>query len=254
MRFPRIISGFLVWLCLISPTYLHSQAETEEAAPTTPPAPLFDKPIDQLTADEVLKLVRTSYTLYNKDFTGTLQSNQMLLKKINFLMSLKTESIRFIFNEPAQTIYLDTKGENFALMEGIDGQELTPVSPEKFGQPIRGTDVTYDDLSMRFLYWPDAKIDALERIKQQDCWVVGVRNPDGAGSYATVRIWIDKATGGMLKMMGYNKEGRPIRRFEVISAKKFDDIWMVDEMRIETLSPGAGSPITSSTRMSIKGP
>jgi hypothetical protein len=249
MSSPRFIPGFLALFSLIAPSALVAQAETTAAPPT---GTFLDKPIDQLTADEVLKLVRTSYTLFNRDFTGTLQSNQMLLKKINFLMSLKTESIRFLFNEPAQTIYLDTKGESFALLEGIDGQELTPVPPDKFGQNIRGTDVTYDDLSMRFLYWPDAKIDALERIKQQDCWVVGIRNPDGAGAYATVRIWIDKASGGMLKMMGYNKEGRPIRRFEVISAKKFDDIWMVDEMRIETLSPGAGSQITSSTRMSIK--
>jgi hypothetical protein len=105
---------------------------------------------------------------------------------------------------------------------------------------------------MRFLYWPGAKIVQKDRIKQRDCWVVRVRNPDGKGAYATVDVWIDQGSGGMIKMIGYNNEGRPIRRFEVLHGKKFGDVWMVDEMRIETISPSAGGQIKSSTRMQIK--
>ena len=56
----------------------------------------------------------------------------------------------------------------------------------------------------------------------------------------------------MLKMMGYNREGRPIRRFEVLHGKKFGDVWMVDEMRIETISGATGGQIDSSTRMRIQ--
>ena len=53
-------------------------------------------------------------------------------------------------------------------------------------------------------------------------------------------------------MIGFNNQGRPIRRFEVLHGKKFGDIWMVDEMRIETISPAAGGQVKSSTRMQIK--
>ena len=51
-------------------------------------------------------------------------------------------------------------------------------------------------------------------------------------------------------MMGYNNQGRPIRRFEVLHGKKFGDVWMVDEMRIETISSASGK-VLSSTRMQI---
>ncbi len=222
-------------------------AKAQESGGTNPVD--FSKSIDQLTADEVLKLVRYSYTLYNRDFSGVLRLG--LTKKVPFLMSLKPESIRFIFDNPAQIVYLDTRNSSFSLYEGVGGQELKPVPSSKYGAHIRETDVTYDDLSMRFLYWPNAKIVKQDRIKQRECWVVRVRNPDGTGLYSTVDVWIDKGSGGMLKMIGYNSSGRPIRRFEVLHGKKFGDIWMIDEMRIETLNPSTGQ-IKSSTRMQIK--
>ena len=227
----------------------HAQEETGESPPSDAPPSFLNKSIDQLTADEVLRLVRHSYTLYNKDFTGVLRMG--LAKKVPFLMSLKTQSIRFIFDDPAQVILLDTRNSNFALYEGVGGAELKPVDSSKFDSKIRGTDATYDDLSMRFLYWPNAKIVGNDKVKQRECWMVRVRNPDGRGAYSTVDVWIDKESGGMLKMIGYNAQGRPIRRFEVLSGKKFGDIWMIDEMRIETIDSKTGQ-VDSSTRMQIK--
>jgi len=221
---------------------LPAQAQGEE----TPG--FLNKPIDQLTGDEVLRLVRYSYTLFDQDFSGVLRTG--IARRVPFLMSLKPESIRFIFDDPAQVILLDTSAQNFSLHEGIGGQALQPVDPSKYGDTIRDTDATYDDLSMRFLYWPDARIIRHNRFKQRDCWEVRVRNPDGRGAYATVDVWIDKESGGILKMMGYNAEGRPVRNFEVLSGRKFGDVWMIDEMRIETLD--SGGRVTSSTRMQLR--
>ncbi|MDF1655973.1 MAG: outer membrane lipoprotein-sorting protein [Verrucomicrobiales bacterium] len=226
-----------------------AQEETGESPPAGNTPSFAGKPIDQLTADEVLKLVRYSYTLFNRDFTGLLRTG--FASKTPFLMSLKPESIRFIFDSPSQVIYLDTKNNSFALFEGLDGKAMQPVNPSKYAQEVRGTDVTYEDLAMRFLYWPNAKIVKLDKIKARECWHVRVLNPDGEGAYSTVDVWIDRGSGGMIKMNGYNSSGRPVRRFEVLSGKKFDDIWMVDEMRIETINPSTGQ-IKSSTRMQIK--
>ncbi|MEX2577912.1 MAG: outer membrane lipoprotein-sorting protein [Verrucomicrobiales bacterium] len=247
-----MIKKSLFFLALVSAlaTVAPAQEDTGEAPPTSGPPSFADKSIDELTADEVLKLVRYSYTLYDRDFEGALRLG--IAKKVPFILSLKPESIRFIFNDPAQVILVDTRNNDFALYEGIGGEELKPVDPSKYAEPIRGTDVTYDDLSMRFLYWPNANIVQADRIKQRECWVVRVRNPDGHGAYSTVDIWIDKQSGGMLKMIGRNRQERPVRRFEVLHGKKFDDIWMVDEMRIETIDPGAGGRVKSSTRMQIK--
>jgi len=240
-------SFLFIALCTAASLPLTAQDDSE--APPGVDVGIAGKSIEELTADEVLKLVRYSYTLYNRDFTGQLRMS--LTEKVPFLLSLKPESIRFIFNEPDQVIYVDTRDQKFGLFEGVGGAEMQPVGAGKYAQKIRGTDVTYDDLSMRFLYWPNARIVGEEKVKTRDTWQVRVRNPDGAGSYATVDAWIDKISGGMIKMMGYNRQGRPIRRFQVLHGKKFGDVWMVDEMRIETIDPASGQ-ILSSTRMQIK--
>lgn len=237
------------FFALLSAAVLSISVSNGHAQEGTQPS-FAGKPIDQLSADEVLKLVRYSYTLYDRDFTGVLRTG--IVQKVPFLMSLKPDSIRFIFDSPDQVILMDTRNDKFGLYEGVGGDDLKAVNPSKYDDVVRGTDITYDDLSMRFLYWPNAKIVQHDKFKARNCWVVRVLNPDGKGAYATVDVWIDKGSGGMLKMTGYNNQGRPIRRFEVLHGKKFGDIWMVDEMRIETISPAAGGRVTSSTRMQIK--
>ncbi len=235
-------------LALLSP--LRAQ---EGTPPASEPSSFASKSIDEMSADEVLKLVRLSYTLYDRDFTGMLRMG--LTKKVPFRLSLKPEAISFLFNEPAQLIHLDTRNQRFALFEGVGGAQTKPVPPAKYGEPVRGTDITYDDLSMRFLYWPNARIVRQEKLKGRDCIRVSIRNPDGAGLYSSVEVWIDKISGGMLKMIGRDRASRPIRRFEVLSGKKFGDIWMVDEMRIETITGAVGASdgtVKSSTRMQIQ--
>ena len=228
-------------------------AFSQDAAPDdgSSSSPFEGKKLEDLTADDVLKLVRYSYTNYNQEFKGYLRRG--ITKKVEFTLRLKPESVQFFFNDPAQVIYLDTKNKSFSLFEGVGGKDLQPVAPERYGEKIRGTDATYDDLSMRFLYWPNPKIVQESKLKGRDTWLVRVINPDGRGNYATVDCWVDKATGGLLRMLGYNRGGRPIRRLEVVGGKKFDDIWMVDEMKIEQLSPSSvksGKGPSGATRIS----
>lgn len=240
----KTIPAILLTASAIAAAPIYSQ----ETPPATEAPPFAGKTIEELSADDVLKLVRYSYTLFNREFGGQLRLG--LVKKVPFRLVLKPESIRFVFNDPAQVIYLDTRNKDFSLFEGVGGEDLKPVAPERYGETIRGTDATYDDLSMRFLYWPNAKIVKEEKYKTLDTWLVRVRNPDGRGLYSTVDCWIDKGSGGLIKMLGYNRQGRPIRRFEVLHGKKFGDVWMVDEMRIESISSASGK-VLSSTRLQI---
>lgn len=203
------------------------------AAPALRAQEKAEKTLDQLNADEVLRLVRYSYTLFDRDFVGRLRREKL---EVPFTLSLQPQYIRFKFDDPPQIIHLNTANNQFFLKEVAAGKD-GPVDPSRYGEPIRGTDVTYDDLSMRFLYWPAARIIGEEKVKTRECWIVEVRNPDGAGQYGTVRVWVDKGSGGMMTMVGYNNQGRAIRVFEVLHGKKIEDIWMVDQMRVETFDP-----------------
>ncbi|MGA9578145.1 MAG: outer membrane lipoprotein-sorting protein, partial [Terrimicrobiaceae bacterium] len=50
-------------------------------------------------------------------------------------------------------------------------------------------------------------------------------------------LWIDQESGALLRIEGYNKDGKLFRRFEVISAQKIDGQWMLKQMRVETVDP-----------------
>ncbi len=204
-----------------------------------PDQPFEGKTIDTLTANDILKLVRYSYTLYDHDFTGQLRTDDR--QKIPFRLSLQPNAIRFRFFDPDQIIHLSTGSDELILREVVKGSDEA-IAPSRYGEAIRGTDVTYEDLSMRFLYWKNAKIVNEEKLRpslgmKMETWQVRVVNPDGKGNYATVDMWVDKGSGALAKMMGYNRQGLPVKRFEVLHGKKMDDVWMVDEMRIDTIDP-----------------
>jgi hypothetical protein len=212
-------------------------------------SPFAGKSLDTLNADDILKLVRYSYTMFDQEFEGRLRQG---FKKTPFTLSLKPNHVRFKFDNPVQIVHLSVTGEKAFLKEVVAGSDA-PIDENRYNEKIRNTDVTFEDLAMRFLYWKNPRIyQANDEVKGRDCWWLEVTNPDGIGSYATVHVWVDKASGGLMKMIGYNAQGGAIKRFTVVGGKKINDVWMVDEMRIETLRPTkTGAKSLSNTYLEI---
>jgi negative regulator of sigma E activity len=50
-------------------------------------------------------------------------------------------------------------------------------------------------------------------------------------------VWIDKASAALLRIEGYDREGRLTKRFEVVAAQKIDGQWMLKQMRVERIDP-----------------
>ena len=66
------------------------------------------------------------------------------------------------------------------------------VSPRRFDERVRDTDISYEDLSMGFLYWPNAKVDGEQTMLLRKCWIVQVEPPNGSDSqYSRVMLWVD---------------------------------------------------------------
>lgn len=148
-------------------------------------------------AGQLLKRVRQGATLQeNKDIKGQIRKRSV---KIPFSMSLRGNLIAFQYqlNNVWNRFDLKFKDRGQEILSWKDGKAgVLPVA--QYAVPIAGTDVTYEDLSMRYLYWPQAKIvrdDAASTVKGRDCWIVQIPNPNsGVGQYAWVRVWIDKET------------------------------------------------------------
>ena len=127
----------------------------------------------------------------------------------------------------------------------IDGkpypQPSQPVSPST---SILGTDVTWSDLTLDYLWWDEFSFDAEregETVHGQTCAVVVMKR--GGRS---VRVWIDRKTGAMMQAEEFDGE-RAVRRLWGTRIKKFGERWMANVLEVETVGSGHRTKITVET-------
>ena len=217
--FPMFRSAFLS-LCLLSLSL------PLRAADTSPP-----------TAEEIMRLVRLSYALQDSKLTGKLRDDDTGREE-PFTLTMSQMVIRFLFTNPNHVVHLDLAAEPPLLREVKPGGSAE-VPMSQYGDKVRGFDLNYEDLSLRFLYWPNPKLLGEENVAiGQRAWKISVTTPDSKGPYGTVYLWIHQGSGGMAKMEGYDKQGRLIRRYKINSVQKVGETHIPKEMRIESLVPG----------------
>ncbi len=104
-------------------------------------------------------------------------------------------------------------------------------------RPIQDTDLSWMDLSLSFLWWPNGSVVGEESIRTFECYVVDIDAPaDTHGKqsgYTRVRLWISKKALMLLQAEGYNADGDVVRRLWVKSCKKVDEQWMIKEMEVQ---------------------
>ena len=118
-----------------------------------------------------------------------------------------------------------------------DGKEL-PF--ERTGN-ILGTDVTWSDVTLDYLWWDDFEFDAKresETVHGQVCSVVVMRKDD-----RVVRVWVDRKTGAMLQAEEFRGE-QAVRRLWGTRVKKFGERWMANVLEVETVGSGHRTKIT----------
>ena len=146
------------------------------------------------------------------------------------------DAVRYRFENPEQELILELRDDSSSLSERVGGK-TAPVRPARFDDPVRGAGITYEDLSLRFLYWKNPKLLGEETIRSRKAWKIELQAARASSQYGVARLWIDQESGALLRIEGYNKDGKLFRRFEVISAQKIDGQWMLKQMRVETVDP-----------------
>ena len=114
------------------------------------------------------------------------------------------------------------------------------VEFEKSGQ-ILGTDVTWSDLTLDYLWWDDVSFDAEregETVHGQVCTVIVMKKGE-----RQVRVWVDRKTGALMQAEEM-KEGKAVRRLWGTRLKKFGERWMANVMEVETVGSGHRTKIT----------
>lgn len=160
-------------------------------------------------------------------------------------------AVRYQFEDPAQELILELK-DNASVLTERSGGRTAPVRHARFDNSVRDTGITYEDLALRFLYWKHPKLLGEETIRTRKAWKIEIQASRASSQYGVARVWIDQESGAILRIEGYNREGKKIRQFEVISAQKLDGQWMLKQMRVETLDP-ASKKIINRTYLEVLG-
>jgi hypothetical protein len=193
-------------LCLLAAATLAG------AAPPPPPPP----------AKEILDSVRLQQSQQDLELRGQLREGETV---IPFRLTLTGPVIRYSFTNPDEALQLRL-GDNDSRLEEVTRSGVEKVAAAQF--------------ALKFLYWPDARVTGENSIRTRDCWKLELKAPSRQSQYGTIWLWVDKNGGALMRLEGYDREGKLAKRFEVVSAQKIEGRWFLKQMRIEDFVPGTG--------------
>jgi hypothetical protein len=130
------------------------------------------------------------------------------------------------------------------------GDRERVISGARLNDSVRGTDITYQDLALRFLYWKNSRVEGEQNIRTFPCWMILLQQNNPNIAYASVRVWVAKQSGALLRAEAYDAQSRLVKKFEVISGQKIEGKWFLKQMRIERYDPGTGN-LASRTYLEI---
>lgn len=200
------------------------------------------------SAKEILDSVRLLESRQEIDLDGQLRENE---KVVPFHLSQNGPVIRYSFTDPEEVLQLRL-GENGSRLDLVTNAGSAKIPAEKLKEKVRDTGITYEDLTLEFLYWQNARVLGDETLRTRSCWKLQVVAESKDSQYWNVLIWVDKASGALMRMDGYDWNGKLAKRFEVVSAQKIQNRWFLKQMRIEEMQPGTNK-VQSRTYLEIRG-
>lgn len=166
-------------------------------------------------ADDILRTARYVATLQDTSLTGTLRKDNSKVPIALFLHENEGIEFQVLEGKVWKKFQLKLTDDEYDLFEGV-GNNIKRFDKKRITQPVMQTDLTYEDLAMSFLYWPNATVLGEENLGVgRDAYKVRLINPKAAGLYKTVDVWVHKASGALMRINGYRSDGKCIKVFEV---------------------------------------
>jgi Outer membrane lipoprotein-sorting protein len=203
----------------------------------------------QEDANAILDQIRSAQAQINRTLSGRLRPENG--DPIPFQLQLKGPEFDYKFTNPTEIIRLQLTDNGSVLTDEKSAGQQT-LSGSRLSQPVRGTDITYEDLSLRFIYWKNAKYEGEQRVRTITCSIVLVQPSAHNTDYGSVRLWIAKDRGALIKAEAFNWQGKVIKRFEVISGQQIEGKMIFKQIRIERLDPQTGK-VVSRTYLELDG-
>ena len=131
-----------------------------------------------------------------------------------------------------------TRDGRKASLAFFNGPNLAPAEPPSLAGRVGGTDLTWLDLTLDFLWWPDVRLDGEGDAKGRACDIIVATPPTPIPGCAAVRMWIDRKLGHLMQVEQLDPQGAPVRKMWVQGVKKTNERWMISEMEVEMMGSG----------------
>jgi hypothetical protein len=139
------------------------------------------------------------------------------------------------------------KPNEYLFGRGSQLEHPQPVGKDQLAMPFGGSDFWLMDLGLDFLHWPNQHLIKLEKPdmrKSRPCDRLESQNPTAPpGSYSRVVSFIDKETGGLIVAEAFDAQNKMIKSFSVVSVKKVQGEYQLNEMEMEDRRAGSRTRI-----------
>ncbi|TAE77766.1 MAG: outer membrane lipoprotein-sorting protein [Verrucomicrobia bacterium] len=166
----------------------------------------------QPDAAAMIRGIRLSATLQQCDLSGVIRKDGQPPMPLQFFVREQNMQFRLGSGERFHVRLGDEKCELLSL----DDAGKTAVFPDsRLRKSVGGSDLTYEDLTLRFLYWPGARLEGEEKIDGEDCYRIRLDNPGREGAFGVVYVWVHKKYGAFWRIKAHDRKGMPIKQFQV---------------------------------------
>jgi negative regulator of sigma E activity len=208
-------------------------------------------------AEQIIGGAKMVAALQQADLEGSMTHGR---DKVPVALFLRNKDIQFQYYEKEawQKFHLRMNDDVCELYEMINNKQ-TKFPVNRLATPIAGTDLSYEDLAMRFFYWKKPVLEGAERVGVHNCWKIRLNNPGQGGAYQVMYVWVHQKYGAFMKIEGFNRQGQILKRFEVTDVmnigKNADgvEIYTLKQMNVSTLNP-ANDRVVSQTKLIFNQP
>ena len=138
-------------------------------------------------------------------------------------------TLRDVFGATAEQLTIVHQPNGVWRREYAKGRPLQGAPAPSGDSLIGNSDVTWNDLSLAFLWWTDSVITGRELFLARECLVLEFMPPQAP---RLTRVWIDEARLVLLKVEEYDAQRTLQRRIAVRTLKKIGDNWMIKDLDI----------------------
>ncbi len=195
----------------------------------------------------ILAGARMSAALINLD-SGLKGAMRKGGRKVDLMLFLQGKDIQFQFSEKKagwEVFHMRIGEDKVGLWETVNNRPVG-FPAKKLMDPINNTDLTYEDLALRFLYWPGAVMEGKENVTGQSCYKIRVNKPKGTvGRYEVVYVWVHEKFGAFMRIRGHDKSGGLVKEFQVEDVMQIaKDTWTLRKMQVSTHDPANGRRVS----------